>query len=350
MSTLRRIALIAPDPAGRVHAERMHRLPGGLEIEIFSDLCQESTRLLAFRPEVVVAPLEHLDSEQIGGMRVLMHLLDDVNLVFVVPRTREVELAPLCAYLRGRTLLEPYDERDLASALALGSHDQPSPDVFVDVIRGLADEINNPLLFAKGYLQLLEASLEDQGQDVKDQLRSAHRGLDRIADSVGKLRLLHRASALQLEDMTQVSVSSLTASSFRSTDHEDSGEIRAALPDATVDTRVRADRDLLAHALDEFVGVARQVSKHAEKTILTVLPGADTVYVRVEFHGWQAADWHLPRAFEPYFLNRVLSGTSRGLALFLVQTIVHALGGQATARRDPDSASVRFELLFPRGV
>ena len=72
------------------------------------------------------------------------------------------------------------------------------------------------------------------------------------------------------------------------------------------------------------------------------------VRLRLQITGAGLEDWRLPRTFEPYYLNRLLRGSSQGLSLFLVQTAVHGHRGQATARRLPD-ASLALDLSLPTG-
>ena len=77
-------------------------------------------------------------------------------------------------------------------------------------------------------------------------------------------------------------------------------------------------------------------------------PG-DGARIRIEAGGLRLGDWQLPKAFDPYSLQRVLRGTPHGLSLFLAQTVVHAHGGAATARRRPDG-TVLLDLLLPRAA
>jgi hypothetical protein len=94
-----------------------------------------------------------------------------------------------------------------------------------------------------------------------------------------------------------------------------------------------------------FVQVAVELHELDGTAALALEPQTPGVRLRLRLGGKAFAGFRLPRTFEPYYLNRVLRGSSHGLSLFLVQTVVHAHHGQALARRLPDGA-IAIDLLL----
>jgi signal transduction histidine kinase len=354
---VRSIALVQPAAAGKEIALRLQALPGQHDVRSFEDPLASWSDLREFAPDLLLVDAGTLGDETVGTLLLLTRILDEPALVALVPQEADSETLRHVRRLGARHLTVPASDHELARALSLVEQPETTTaaaEVFLDVARGLADEINNPLLFTRGYLQLLRAELETNGdEDVLAQLDSARRGLDRIAASVSKLRLLHRAVGLSPERLPPVDLLPMVVAAHRAggDGDPDAGDLAIEVPEASARAEVRGEAELLERALEEFCGTARDIAKVADGATLRLSLDDDEVSIEAEFSGWHPATWQqLPRAFEPYYLSRVLSGTSRGLSLFLVQTIVTAHGGRATAHRLAASGPILFALRLPRAA
>ncbi|MGE3175639.1 MAG: histidine kinase dimerization/phospho-acceptor domain-containing protein [Planctomycetota bacterium] len=335
----------------RLSAE-LRALPLQPEVREFGDVYDDTEPLVAFRPQVLVldgpAPGRPA-TDLVGAVRVLRALLPGLALIVTAPGAREVELGPFCDRTGAHLLRTPFRSGDLAAALdrALAGGDRPRDEVFLDLARGFADEINNPLMFLMGHLQLLQAQIDPAtGQALREQLQSALAGAQRIQGTVDRVRLLAQAA---MGPRTQAPID-LHAQLHAAIERQ---QPRPPLPPVLrepdgADVTVRGDAELLLPALDLLAMVACEV--HAlDCTVHFALWRLErAVRLRLSIHGTGLDDWRLPRTFEPYYLNHLLRGSSQGLALFVVQTAVHAHGGQATARRLPDGA-VAIDLHLPAG-
>lgn len=312
----------------------LRAMPSRPEVRSFETLYDAVDAVVAFRPDVLfVGDSPDLDDLP-GALRMLRGLLPGLATFVVVAAEREVEIAPLAQRAGARVLVWPPQPGELAGALerALTGSDRPRDEVFLDLARGFADEINNPLLFLTGHLQLLDARLgASADKDVRDQIAAAIAGAGRIQTSVERIRALSRAAAGPRRsvpvDLRELATQATHAAPARGTPLD----LNVAQPDQTF--VVAGDPDLLQPAIEQFVQVGREIRELGLHVAIELDVTESAVRLRMQIAGKGLRDWRLPRSYEPYYLNRLLRGSSHGLALFLVQTTVHAHRGQATARR-----------------
>ena len=323
-------------------------VPGRPSVRIFDGVIAAFAEIVAFAPDTLFVDADSLDPEQVGALRSLAGSIDGLRFVLVTEPADEVALAPLAERLSAHLLVRPLDRRRLAAVLSMLGvpPGHPGPDTFLDLAKGVSDELNNPLLFVLGHLQLLETLLDPQRDlEALEQLHAARRGLDRIATTMDRIRTLGRARVLR-EPADRVDLIPLSTAAWARLPAQARSRIREFVPPAFGPLVVRGDERLLAEAIGAFVAVGAELAALADAAALVIAPTDRGVRLRLELSGLQVGDWQLPRAFEPYHLNRVLRGTPHGLALFLVQTVVHAHGGQAVARRR-DDGTVLLDLLLP---
>jgi signal transduction histidine kinase len=321
----------------------LKQLPLRPDLRVCRSLLTDSDALLQFQPDVLVVALTASDAEEIGALRLLRQLWPTLGVLVVSDVAHEVAQAGLAQKLRALLLVHPDTPGQLAALVEqarLGS-DRPRADTFVDLARGVADEINNPLMFVSGHLQLLRANLQAPEQDRRDQISAALDGLQRIATAIERLRMVSQA-----------------ASGPRSRDDVD---LAAALREATAMPRgsehaklavddgvhvVRGEREQLVAAVAAIVRFADDLAAAGATTelALTAMPSARRL--RVSAAGNAVASWHLPHSFEPFYPSRALRGLSAGLGVFLAQTIVLAHRGQATARR-LQNGTIEVDFVLP---
>ena len=333
----------------RLQAE-LEALPRQLQVRSFSSVFQAIDGLLALDPDLLFVGLEdgaNLD-ELTGALVLTKRLCPLVAFVLVAPSAREVELAALRQRIGADLLRLPHSRAEVARVVdaALFSGDRPRSEVFLDLLHGVADEINNPLQFLLGYLQLLQLQLEGPDhRDAMDQIAAAIDGAHRIKATVERLAgIEHAAAGPRRADPFDVRTA-LEASLKRRT----SGRATPTVvrEPARGSFLVPGDPEILRPAFDGLAAAALEFEE-AGATVHCVVTRIDAaVRLRLSLRGDAFGDWQLPRTWEPYYLCRVLRGSAHGLSFFLLQTAVHAHRGQVTARRLPDAA-IAIDIELPR--
>jgi signal transduction histidine kinase len=349
----RPLRIAAVGPLGDALLAELRHLPTRPDVRVFRDLVTDGDGLARLQPDVLVLALALAEpdaGESIGALRLLQQLWPSLGTVVVTDAAHELALAPVAKRLKARLVVHPDRPGQLAAAIeqALLGSDRPRADAFVDLAHGIADEINNPLQFVSGHLQLLRASLQTaEARDQRDQLASAMAGLVRIQATVERLRLLAQA-ANGPRPSARVDLRELAA---EATAHSATAARAAAPARATValadrELPVLGDRRQLAAALAALVAVADQFAAAGTTTQLTIAAVPGAVRLRCTSTGPALRDWSLPHSFEPYYPARALRGQAPGLGLFIAQTVVLGHGGQARAQRQADG-SLQFDFLLP---
>jgi signal transduction histidine kinase len=352
-----RIALAGPVD-DRLAGE-LRSLPLRPEVRVCTSLVADSEVLLRLQPDVLMIGLGGDSAEEIGALRFLRQLWPALGVVVVTNAAREVLDAPLAAKLHALLLVYPDAPGQLAAIVeqARVGGDRPRADVFVDLARGVADEINNPLMNVAGQLQLLRASLQALPErDRRDQVAAALAGVARIAAAVERLRLLSAAASGPRRrddvDLTALLRAAIGARPRRegpgggAAHAVDSGVASVVVGDGP--HVVRGDPEHLEPAVQALVRFADDLAAAGGNAEVRLDTFGDAQRLRIAAGGATVAGWQLPHTFEPYYPFRVLRGQAAGLGLFLVQTVVLGHRGQATARRQPDgSLVVDFVLPAP---
>lgn len=347
----RPLRIAAVGPLGDALLAELRHLPARPDVRAFRDLVTDGDGLARMQPDVLVLALAEPEAgESIGALRLLQQLWPTLGTVMVTDAAHELALAPVAKRVKARLVVHPDRPGQLAAAIeqALLGSDRPRADAFVDLAHGIADEINNPLQFVSGHLQLLRASLQTAAaRDQRDQLASAMAGLTRIQATVERLRLLAQAAngprpsaRLDLRELATEATARPAAPTAAA------APARATVSVADGDLPVLGDRRQLAAALAALVAVADQFAAAGTTTQLAIAAVPGAVRLRCHSTGPALRDWSLPHSFEPYYPARALRGQAPGLGLFLVQTVVLGHGGQARAQRQADG-SLQFDFLLP---
>jgi PAS domain S-box-containing protein len=189
----------------------------------------------------------------------------------------------------------------------------------------LAHEINNPLQAVIGCLDLVEGALA-QGEDPGRYLEVAQRELGRAARVVGRLRDLHRRTAIEERELTDVNaliqyVLEVAAGQCKRRRIEVEWRRADDLPSllAVPDQLQQVFLNLILNAVDAMPdGGQLQVS-----AARTDMP--EGVAVRIVDTGVGISAEHLPHLFEPFYTTRP---DGLGLGLYVSQNIVEQHGGR----------------------
>lgn len=345
MDRVVRIAVVGPvDPR---LIKDLRSLPLNPEIQSFGSVHADSEGLATFEPELLVVHLSDEPAEDVGALRLLRSLWGRVGIVLVTDVAGEIEASAVSKRLDARVLVYPDKPGLLAATIeqALLGGNRPRTDVFLDLAHGMADEINNPLLYVSGHLQLLHAGFDPNHEgDRRDQVRAALDGVHRVQRMLNRLRLLSTAAhgprrhdEVDLAELVQAAIAAR-------------GERTEAPATVTIEPGphvVRGDTDQLAPAFAEMLRFADAMSAAGIETELDLFDRNGAVSLRVVLRGEALAQWRLPHTFEPFYPSRLLRGHGHGLGLILTQTVVLGHGGQATARRAIDGA-LQIDFTLPR--
>ena len=344
MDVAARIAVVGPVDDTLV--ADLRALPLRPDVRQWPSLCGDSSAVARFQPSVLLVGFGHHDPEEIGALRVLRQLWPAVGIVLVSTASRELTDAPLARQLGASLLVDARVPGRLAEAIEQAFHgiNRPRGDVFVDLARGIADEVNNPLMFVAGHLQLLRGGLDPAlERDRRDQLTAALGGVQRIQAAVDRLRLVAEAASgprrSASTDIAAILGRSIAARAGTAANH-------ATLAIADGPHIVDGDPEQLEAAVVAIATFAADLAAvgAAVHVRLDALPGSRRL--RLAAAGPGLLTWALPTTFEPYYPNRALKGQGFGMGLFLAQTVVLGHRGQAMARRLEDG-SLQIDFVLP---
>ncbi|MBL8728750.1 MAG: HAMP domain-containing histidine kinase [Planctomycetes bacterium] len=336
-----RIAVVGP-ATDRLLAD-LRALPLNPEVRRWSSLCNDSEAVVQFQADVLCIAFGPDPAEEVGALRALRNLWPAMGVVLVTDAAHELRDAPLAARL-GAQLLVPDAPGQLAAVLEqarLGGN-RPRPEVFHDLARGVADEINNPLMFVAGHLQLLRGSLDPNAAGHREQLDSALAGVQRIQAGVDRLRLVAEAAhGPARREPVDLALLLSAAVAARRSDRE-----HATLTIAAGGHTVPGDPEQLGAALLGLLQFADDLAVLGAqcRVRLDALPAGRRL--RLEASGHELATWQLPHSFEPFYPSRALRAPGLGLGLFLAQTVFLGHRGQATVQRLRDG-TVQFDFVLP---
>lgn len=337
-----RIAIVGPTSDRLI--QDLRALPLHPEVRRWATLCGDSEAVLQFQPDLLCLAFGPDAGEEVGALRMLRSLWPAIGVVLVTDAEHELRHAPLAARL-GAQLLVPDAPGQLAAVLEqarLGG-DRPRPEVFHDLARGVADEINNPLLFVAGHLQLLRGGFDPNAEaGRRDQVEHALAGVRRIQASVDRLRLVaeaaHGPGRREPVDLAALLAAAVAARS--------SDRAHATLSIADGPHVVTGDPQQLRVAVLGLVQFADDLAVlgAACRVQLDTLPSGRRL--RLEASSGDMAAWQLPHSFEPYYPSRALRSPGLGLGLFLAQTVFLGHRGQATVQRLREG-NVQFDFVLP---
>jgi signal transduction histidine kinase len=338
-----RIAVVGPVD-DRLLAD-LRALPLPPEVRQWPSLVEASDAVARFHADVLCVGLGPDPAEEIGALRLCRNLWPSLGVVLLSDPAHEVQHAPLAARLGARLLVYPDGPGQLAAVLerARQGATGPEPDVLHDLARGVADEVNNPLMFVAGHLQLLRGGLDpirDPGR--REQVDAVLAGVQRIQAAVDRLRLVAEAARGPTR-REPVDLAALLAAAVAGR----AGDRAAATLRIADGTHVvGGDGDQLRGAVGGIVQFADGLAQLGASSHLDLaeLPGGRRL--RLTAAGSGLAAFRLPQGFEPFYPSRALRAPGLGLDLFLAQTVFLGHRGQATVRRLRDGA-LQFDFVLP---
>lgn len=343
MSSKVRIAVVAT--AEPTLQELLQALPSQPVVRAFAALIEASPAIHAFAPRVLFLDHGPQFAENLVALRILTALIPELAVVVLCDEAAALDVLKTYDFQGIRVLPRPFTTSQLQQAVAFATSGTSGSDAesYLQFVQGICDEINNPLLFSSGHLQLLESRMDqDNDRPALAQIAAIREGLQRIKGTMRKVNNMSRASQgdRMHEEFTMGTLLALT--------EEQLGAAGLSLAiDCTDELRIvpmHGDLALLAGALFSLAQVGLELrDDERDELTLQVCQSHTIPEVRMLVEKARLQGWELPKTFEPYHLNRVLQGTTLGLNLFLVQRVCQAHGGEAIARRLSE-ASVEFRI------
>jgi signal transduction histidine kinase len=207
---------------------------------------------------------------------------------------------------------------------------------------GVAHEINNPITYVLGSLELLARSLDSGERDLtklRDLVRDARDGAERVRAIVGDLKTFSR-----VEEVGTVHVDVRRPLDAAIAMVRNEARHRAKLVvDIAPALRVVGSEGRLAQLFLNLLINASQALEPgaADRNEITVTARAsgDEVVVEVRDTGAGIPADVLPRIFDPFFTTKAVGGGT-GLGLSVCHAIATGLGGSIAAESEPGRGTV----------
>lgn len=213
---------------------------------------------------------------------------------------------------------------------------------------GVAHEINNPLSYVAGNLELIDRRFQQRAADPELQamLAEATQGVLRIRDIVRSLRRLSRVE--QPDQRTPVDVREVVDVSARLAGSQISHQARFDVAVPSESLIVDADAGRLGQVvLNLLVNAAQAVPEGGKDNHirLSARREADEVVIEVEDNGPGIEAEAMSRIFDPFYTTKPV-GLGTGLGLSVCKGIVTALGGTIDVRTAPGQGAC-FRVALP---
>jgi len=220
---------------------------------------------------------------------------------------------------------------------------------------GVGHEINNPLTYVLGALELLRRDIPSSATGPADaerllaRVQQAFDGAVRVRDIVRDLKALSSALEGPPEAVDLHRVLDLAAATAA---HEIDHRARLVRDDGVIALVSGRQGRLVQVFVNLLVNAAQAISDGEvdanEIRVVTRMAGESRVTVEVSDTGQGFAPGDAARLFEPYFTTK--SGVGTGLGLSIAHRIVGSFGGTIAAEpRSPRGACFRVTLAAYRG-
>ncbi len=221
--------------------------------------------------------------------------------------------------------------------------------VRTDFVANVSHELRTPLTSLKAMAETLEAGAIDDPAAARDFIGRMHREIDALAQLVEELLALSRLES-DRADLRREAVAPVDLL-YRARDRMAALAARAGLEialDAPALPPVHADAERVGQVLANLVHNAVKYTPRGGRVTLSACRVDGAVAFSVTDTGEGIAADDLARVFERFFKSdrsRASGGTGLGLAI--AKHVVHAHGGEITARSDGPGRGASFTFTLP---
>lgn len=230
---------------------------------------------------------------------------------------------------------------------------------------GLAHEINNPLTYVLGNLDVALASLEASGADreLLEMLREARQGAIRVSEIVRSMRVFARAepNASKLADVDCV-VESALAMAKNEIRHRAQLVKRLGAPPIAAAHEATLVEVVIHLLMNAAQAIPEGQVDRDEISVTTGVDANERVFIEVRDTGVGMTPDTMRRIFDPFFTTKEV-GRGMGLGLSLVHSAVTASGGDVSVASAlgagstfrvslpaaPDRVPARVSIVAPAG-
>ena len=231
----------------------------------------------------------------------------------------------------------------LASAQILDSRNRESLSL---IASGIAHEINNPLTYIRGSVELLVEELEHTDGEVRALLDSVVTGVEAVGDVISRVRsifkgVLEPSQPVNVYETVRIAILSLARSQFHP---------------APITNEVATDVVADAHPADVYI-VATNLLKNAVeaagnrtegRTVVCADVSDSHVRLTVRDNGAGMTEEQIGRCFDPFFTTK--SGGGMGVGLALCRAIADRNGDELTIESEPGTGTTaRYRMKRSRG-
>lgn len=213
-------------------------------------------------------------------------------------------------------------------------------DEFISIA---SHEMKTPLTVAKGYIQLLQRSLNEENQSASlfaNKISLAVKRLNRLttelldASKIQNGQLNYNITTFDFNKMVDEAIENFQHSA-KSHIIQKTGDIRQNLT---------GDRDRLEQVLINFLSNAIKYSPNADKVLIKIEEQDKKIQVSVQDFGVGMLTQHLDKIFQKYYRVRehAVQFQGLGIGLYISYSIIERHGGRMWVESEPEKGSTFY--------
>ncbi len=208
---------------------------------------------------------------------------------------------------------------------------------------GIGHEINNPLMNIMSLASLVEKSVPEQDEQMKDDLKALQNEGERCARIVQGVLNFARENKPKYEEFDFSKLMRETAAIF---EHRLRNSNISLLLDLDGPLIMQGDSSQLQQVLVNVVINALHASQPGSEIIMRAREADGKIMAEILDNGNGISDDNLARAFSPFFTTKP-EGSGTGLGLSVSYGIIRKHGGSIVLENRPQGG-VRVEIILPR--
>ena len=228
-------------------------------------------------------------------------------------------------YEQNRTLNEM--KLALLAEIEIRKDAESKKDEFISIA---SHELKTPLTSVKGYLQLLERTIQKGDVDkIKNQLHKAQTQVERLSDLVADLLDISKIESGEMKFNMQLFSMDSLVNDVIETIQQINPEIHVTRK-GKIENSIYGDEMRLEQVISNFLTNAIKYAPNSKEVIVTTKMNEEKLYISVRDFGIGMPEEHLQKVFKKFY--RVEESSLRfqglGIGLFISKQIVERHGGK----------------------